>query len=582
MKKTVLAVTSLAILLFAQSTDQSFRFAIVGDRNGAAVANVFEEVIDEVKLIHPDFVINVGDLIPGYTEDTMVINTQWDTVMNIIKKLPVRFYFVPGNHDIQNEADRRIFKSRTGFDRFYSFDYKNNHFIVLDNTMTQWVAPQSMDSNQINWLRSDLEKNKKANNTFVFFHVPTYLDAFRQNATDSLAALFIQYNVKAVFTGHNHSYLYITQAATEFTVVGSSGGGLENYDPARGNFFQFLLVAVEGKEHDVAVIKKGSIFMRNVVTGDDFLAIERADREAVKIPDCLVKEDMNKKTLSLLVTVNNSGTDSLIQPLRWHFDSTRYRFVPADLALRLGPETKRDYQFKITIFNGANIFPIPLFTLAYPFTYGKVCSLRNYLPVRRVVTAVKTGSPPTIDGRMDDLVWKQAKPITKLGSYDGSSLVPSLIDSTHIFLAHDAENLYLGARCFDHDLSKLRANATENDGMTYMDDNLWFFLDSDFDKETYYQAIINSRGAVFDRLCRYKDGSVTKDLTWNGPWQIKSGLEKNAWVLEIKIPKKGLEPYSEKQWGFNFRRLQTRLNDAGFWTIPFEHNPNTFGIIEFE
>ncbi len=35
---------------------------------------------------------------------------------------------------------------------------------------------------------------------------------------------------------------------------------------------------------------------------------------------------------------------------------------------------------------------------------------------------------------------------------------------------------------------------------------------------------------------------------WNGPWQIKSGREDNTWILEIKIPKAGLEPFNGKEW----------------------------------
>ena len=224
--------------------------------------------------------------------------------------------------------------------------------------------------------------------------------------------------------------------------------------------------------------------------------------------------------------------------------------------------------------------PLPQFKLAYPFAYGKVCTLRNGLSLTRLKNVAKITVPPTIDGSLADGVWKKLKPITNLARYDGIALTPT--DPTEVYLAHDKENLYIGARCYEKDLSKLKAVATEHDGATYMDDNIWFFFDSDFDKETYYQVIISSNGTVFDRLCSLKDGKSTKDPKWNGPWDIKSGREANAWVLEIKIPKKGLEPFSEKRWGFNFRRLQTRVGDAGYWSLPFGHDPKTFGIIEFE
>jgi hypothetical protein len=122
----------------------------------------------------------------------------------------------------------------------------------------------------------------------------------------------------------------------------------------------------------------------------------------------------------------------------------------------------------------------------------------------------------------------------------------------------------------------------EQDGATYSDDNIWFFFDTNSDRETYYQLIVNSNATVFDRSCRLTEGLPELDIQWNGPWQIQSGREDHAWTLEMKIPKQGLEPFNEKKWGFNFRRLQTRLENAGYWTLPFGHDPANFGLIEFE
>ena len=577
-KYFVLIITCLAFL-FANSDSEGFRFIVVGDRSGSPVDKIFDEIIDEVGLLNPDFVINVGNLIHGYSEDTTIINAQWDTVLSIVKKLPCKFYFVPGNHDIQNETDRVIFQNRTGNNRYYSFDYENNHFVVLDNTMTQWVVPQNVDEAQMNWFKYDLEKHKDTDNLFVFIHVPTYLNTFINNTPDSLVALFEKYRARTVFSGHNHSYLYQPWGSTEYIVVGSSGGGMDNNDFVRGNFYQFLFVTVKEKEHSIAVIREGNVFPPNIVTGDDNLLIARADTGAVKFTSCIVKEESKKVAQNPAMTINNFGPDSISQTLTWNFDSTRYLMSPKKIPLNIGSEQKREYELNFTIANGSDIFPLPQFALAYPFTYGKVCTLRNSISIKRLKYVKKINSAPIIDGNLSDEIWQKIKPITNLGSYDG--LAVSLVEKTEIYLGHDENNLYLAARCFESDCSQLKAGATEHDGATYMDDNLWFFFDSDFDQETYYQLIVNSKGVAFDRLCSLKDGNSAKDLAWNGPWEIKSGREDKAWILEIEIPKKGLAPFNEKQWGFNFRRLQTRLAD-GYWSIPFGHDPKNFGIIEFE
>ncbi|MGH8338487.1 MAG: hypothetical protein ACRETL_17045, partial [Gammaproteobacteria bacterium] len=42
-----------------------FRFSIVGDRTGGAQPEIYGRVWREIDLLHPDFVINVGDTIEG-------------------------------------------------------------------------------------------------------------------------------------------------------------------------------------------------------------------------------------------------------------------------------------------------------------------------------------------------------------------------------------------------------------------------------------------------------------------------------------------------------------------------------------
>lgn len=87
---------------------------------------------------------------------------------------------------------------------FYSFDYGNAHFVVLNsNNNTNEVAKQ--------WLREDLQNTTKKWK-FVMFHHPAY-QAFDDNKTidDSIRANWIpileQYRVDMVFVGHQHLYM---------------------------------------------------------------------------------------------------------------------------------------------------------------------------------------------------------------------------------------------------------------------------------------------------------------------------------------------------------------------------------------
>ncbi|UCD20272.1 MAG: metallophosphoesterase [candidate division WOR-3 bacterium] len=575
MKRPILLLFCLVSFLIAKS-DKAFRFAVVGDRTGGATGQVFEEILKEVELLDPDFVMSVGDLIEGYQTDTTVMYAQWDTILATIQILSSKFYFTPGNHELQNEIDRRIYEQRTGLKRYYSFNYENSHFIILDNSMTYWAQRQDMEPEQLSWLAKDLEKHRQMDNIFVFYHIPTYIYALREGETDTLTQIFEKYGVDVVFTGHHHQYSHYEQNGIEYINVGSSGGDKSTNDPARGHFFQYLLVTIRGKQRNIAVFKKESALPRNVVTLRDIQTIERADKEAIAADDLIVDQDVQNVSQNVIITVSNFGPDSLTQTLMWQIDPVHYSIRPNEMPLAIAPKESKECSFDVTIVDGSNPFPIPRFTLAYPFMHNKVCTLYHLLSVKRHKYVEKAASAPEIDGRLDDPLWRSIKPMLHFAKFDGSASSP--IEKTEVYFAHDADNLYFAARCYESDFSQLHADVFEHDGETYYDDNLWLFFDTNDDQKTYYQAIINCNGAVFDRKCA-TDG--TRDITWNGAWQVEAGREKGAWTLELKIAKAEFTPFSEDKWGFNMRRLQPRLNDAGYWSVPFAHAPQYFGILEF-
>lgn len=577
MKRLWLVATVLCVTLFLPAHAQrSYRFVVVGDRTGGATGSVFEEIIDEVRMLDPEFVMCVGDLIEGYETDTTVMHAQWDTILATIKTLPCKFYFVPGNHEVQNEADRRIYEQRTGVKRYYSFNYQNTHFIVLDNTMTYWGQPQEMGSEQLSWLAKDLEKHKQMDHIFVFYHIPTYIYALRDNTTDTLMQILEKYGVDVVFTGHHHEYSYLNRGVTEYINVGSSGGAMSTNDPARGHFFQYLMVTVRGMDRSIAVMKKESALPRNIVTLEDIGTINRLDEQAVTMTEIVADDDAKNITQEVVLTIENFGPDSILNPLIWQADPARYTITPVQMPLAIAPEERKECSFEVRIADASDLFPMPRFALAYPFTYGKTCTLYNLLSVKRHKRVESAASPPVIDGRLDDPLWQAVEPIRHFANGDGSARAS--VEPTEIYYAHDNDNLYFAARCYESDFSQLRGQAFEHDGATYNDDNVWLFFDANLDRTTYHQAIINCNGAVYDRRCA-TDG--TRDAAWNGAWEVAAGREDSAWTLEFKIAKAEFAPYNEDKWGFNMRRLQPRLGDAGYWSIPFAHAPQYFGILEF-
>jgi hypothetical protein len=578
MKKYVLGIAWFCACIYALPKEK-FSFAVIGDKTRDEIAGVFSDIIDEVALLSPDFTINIGNLIDCSTDDTIAVKRQWNDVDAQLNQLGCPFYYVPGDCDIRDSISARIYEQKTGAGRYYSFDYGNSHFIIIDNSTTAWATLSQANTAQYIWLVQDLESHSDADHIFVFLNTPAYLNAVQTNTECPLMALFAQHCVQTVFSGALRSYMYLNSDNTEYIVVPSAGAATADNDFARGHFYGYVYVTVDKDDCEIAVIERGNVHFRTVVTGSDIHSIMQAEREVVRFDELQSQTKKGKRMLSCVMTIRNTGMDSIIQPLRWSYDKAQYSIEPSIIPTGIAPDESARYDISVICQDEASVYPLPRFHLLFPFAFGRECTLRNVMPMQRYLTAARIVRSPVIDGVLDDKCWSNTMHTIQLGSYGGEVAV---IEPVEMHFCHDKDNLYIGARCFESRPERMRTEAGEHDREVYADDNLWFFFDPNCDETTYYQLIINSAAVVFDRLCHLEQGQPHMDIEWNGPWEVASGNHPDGWTLEVRIPKQGLEPYDKKQWGFNFRRLQTRFDDAGYWSLPFAHDPHTFGILYFE
>ena len=98
----------------------NFQFVIIGDRSGGAnVEETFKIAMDQINLLQPEFVINVGDKIEGYSDDKAELNAEWDEIDGMLKTLEMPFFRVPGNHDIANKTAQEVYRDRHGATYYY-------------------------------------------------------------------------------------------------------------------------------------------------------------------------------------------------------------------------------------------------------------------------------------------------------------------------------------------------------------------------------------------------------------------------------------------------------------------------------
>jgi tetratricopeptide (TPR) repeat protein len=187
----------------AVADGSSFRFATYGDNKDGPMNH--KRVADAVLAKQPAFVLHNGDLVSrGY------IAKQWGLLFfgparRLIHSVPL--YPVLGNHE---EHARLFFDyfSLPGSEAWYSFDFGNAHFVVLDSPNEDQMV---IDSEQIRWLQDDLA-NSTATWKFVNFHHPIfssggfYHASYRLELKNLLHPIFERHGVDFVFSGHDHNY----------------------------------------------------------------------------------------------------------------------------------------------------------------------------------------------------------------------------------------------------------------------------------------------------------------------------------------------------------------------------------------
>ena len=139
------------------------RFAVIGDNTGVAKPGVFDQALRQISWLQPDFILSVGDLIEGYTDDRAEIARQWSAVEASIAKAGCPFVFTPGNHDVDNAETLDAWRERRGAG-YYSFVYKGALFMILntEDTPTPMSAKATADFyDRVRRMQADPEQGER-------------------------------------------------------------------------------------------------------------------------------------------------------------------------------------------------------------------------------------------------------------------------------------------------------------------------------------------------------------------------------------------------------------------------------------
>ncbi|MEO0511032.1 MAG: metallophosphoesterase [Verrucomicrobiota bacterium] len=217
---------------------RDFQFAVISDNTGGMRPGVIETAVEKLNLLQPEFVMSVGDLIEGYTEDIDRLVFEWDEFDAKIEPLEMRFFYIPGNHDMTNEVMAKLWEERLGRS-YYHFVYNDVLFLCLN---TEDTKKETISPTQIKWVTETLADHTDVRWTMVFMHKPLWqyeMDyAARKNSNESSGWLEVEAILKdrkhTVLCGHYHSYSHYEINDSDYIILGTTGGGSQLRGPEYG------------------------------------------------------------------------------------------------------------------------------------------------------------------------------------------------------------------------------------------------------------------------------------------------------------------------------------------------------------
>ncbi|MCZ6617780.1 MAG: carbohydrate binding family 9 domain-containing protein, partial [Gammaproteobacteria bacterium] len=179
----------------------------------------------------------------------------------------------------------------------------------------------------------------------------------------------------------------------------------------------------------------------------------------------------------------------------------------------------------------------------------------------------------TIDGRLDDPVWKSAAVLTDFTQYEPVEGIPST-EETQVRVFYSGDAIYFAIRAWDSEPDLILARLGERDRAVFTDDWIRIMLDTFDDQRQAYVFYVNPLGIQVDGLwiegMRSRFGrrsAVSIDFNPDFIWESDGRVIADGWTAEMKIPYASLRfrEVSVQDWGLSVSRGVRRKEFKQSW-----------------
>lgn len=197
----------------------------------------------------------------------------------------------------------------------------------------------------------------------------------------------------------------------------------------------------------------------------------------------------------------------------------------------------------------------------------------------------KTVEKITIDGKLDEAIWKNCEPAEKFWQnfpYDTSYAQ----SKTVAFVTYNETALFVAAICYDSLPGNYVIQSLKRDFSYPISDAFVVTLDPFSDQQNGFSFGVNPYGVQREGLIS-QGGGQGVTTNWDNKWYAEVTRTANAWIIEMEIPFKTLRYESDlTSWRINFARNDLKRNENSTWCkVPRQFNIATLsftGVMQWD
>ena len=528
---------------------EKLQFAIISDINGGNIPGVFSDAKNKLNQLQPAFVLSVGDLIDGYTTDSVLVKKEWNQFDNMVDSLDMPFFYVSGNHDVSNIFLKQQWNKRFGR-TYYDFTYKNALFLVLD---TEDGKTDGIGQEQINYVKKEIEKHQNVRWTFVFMHRPLWAYGNEQGYEQIGAAL--KGRNYTVFSGHHHNYMSGERNGQKHYILATTGGGTYGRGVKFGEFQHITWVTLKDKSPTVVNITLDGIVKDDIVSEAIYPEIQSLRLGGWLNPKPLVAKSKFVDSAKITLTFKNP-TKSILKVSGEMPQSKFWTANPSEINVNVPADGSINKVVTFSAKSAQNKLDLErLDQLDFSLTGTYHLNTQDY--------ALDASSKLKVD-------WQRTIPFDK----DlGSTFFKDRLDTSNLIQVVHPQ--YIEEDWDWHGLQDafLKFKIRRDKQFLYVDaliyDDKFLISEKDQDKMSFY--ISGIAGKLSDITIEVKPKFQGKEQVISkltGIEHQSKWIGKNQWFVQLKVPVLGLDGLKKLRFNMSYRDIDDLSNSKPsviFW-----------------